>query len=68
LRIWSSRTAAGWQWAAHLETLGGESLRFNDPAALLAHLHTLIAGSDGVAALHTGPRSGAEQHERSEGA
>jgi len=39
LRIWRSRAVSGQQWVARLEYLPeGESQRFGDPEALLAHL------------------------------
>jgi hypothetical protein len=43
LHLYRSRAVSGWQWAARLEHLpGGESVRFRDPAALLAHLQALV--------------------------
>jgi hypothetical protein len=43
LRIWRSRAVSGWQWAARLQHLpDGQSVRFSDPAALLAHLQALV--------------------------
>jgi hypothetical protein len=53
LRLWRSRAASGWQWAARLDRLPeGESHRFRDPEALLAHLRTVLEASvsppDGV--------------------
>lgn len=47
LHIYRSRAVRGWQWGARLEQLpGGESRRFTDPEALLAHLRTLIRAGD----------------------
>jgi hypothetical protein len=43
LHIYRSRAASGWQWAARLEHLpGGESRRFTDREALLAHLQAIV--------------------------
>jgi hypothetical protein len=43
LHLYRSRAVSGWQWAARLEYLPcGESLRFNDSEALLAHLRALV--------------------------
>ena len=47
LHIYRSRAVSGWQWAARLESLpGGESWRFNDPEALLAHLRSIAGPGD----------------------
>lgn len=47
LHLYGSRAAGGWQWAARLEHLsGGESVRFTDPEALLAHLRTVLWAGD----------------------
>jgi hypothetical protein len=44
LHVYRSRAVSGWQWAARLEHLpSGESWRFTDPAALLAHLRIVLA-------------------------
>ena len=43
LHIYRSRAVSGWQWAARLDALTeGTQVRFSDPAALLAHLQTLL--------------------------
>jgi len=45
LRIWRSRAVSGRQWVARLDHLpDGESRRFGDPEALLAHLQGLVRG------------------------
>lgn len=47
LRIWRSRAVSGWQWAARLQHLpDGQSRRFSDPEALLAHLQAVVRAGD----------------------
>jgi hypothetical protein len=56
LHIWRSRATSGRQWAARLDHLpGGESLRFSDPAVLLAHLQALVQAGE-----HSEPPVGAD--------
>jgi hypothetical protein len=59
LRIWRSQTVRGWQWAARLEHLGGESRLFSDPEALLAFLREVLWNTDGGALLSPHEPSGA---------
>ncbi len=43
LKIYRNRGVSGWQWAARLvDVSGGETVRFSDPEALLAHLERVI--------------------------
>jgi hypothetical protein len=47
LHLYRSRAVRGWQWAARLEHVqSGESLRFTDPEALLAHLRTVLRAGE----------------------
>jgi hypothetical protein len=47
LQIYRGQTVSGRQWGARLvHVSGGESLRFGNPEALLAHLRRVIAGVD----------------------
>jgi hypothetical protein len=47
LHLYRSRSVSGRQWAARLDRLtDGESLRFSDPEALLAHLQALVRALD----------------------
>ena len=46
LHLYRSRAVRGWQWAARLEHLGGESRRFSDPEALLAHLRAILLAAE----------------------
>jgi hypothetical protein len=65
LHVYRSRAPNGWQWAARLEHLpGGESIRFTDPEALLAHLRTLMWGVDQVIAPRDTP-AGSDRAETS---
>lgn len=59
LHLYRSRAVSGAQWAARLEHLpSGESWRFTDPEALLAHLRSIAApggpaGTPAETAPHT---------------
>jgi hypothetical protein len=47
LRIWRSRAVSGRQWVARLDQLPeGESRRFSDPEALLAHLRAILLAAE----------------------
>ena len=47
LHVYRSRAVSGWQWAARLEHLpSGESWRFTDLEALLAHLRSIAGSGD----------------------
>lgn len=39
VRVWRSKSPAGWQWSGQLERIpGGEILHFTDPTLLLTYL------------------------------
>lgn len=47
LHIYRSRAVSGWQWVARLEHLpSGESVRFGELEALLAHLRSIARPGD----------------------
>ncbi len=47
VRVWRSKSPAGWQWSGQLERIpGGEILYFRDPALLLAYLRQALCRDD----------------------
>jgi hypothetical protein len=43
VRVWRSKSTAGWQWSGQLERIpSGEILHFSDPVLMLAYLRQAL--------------------------
>jgi hypothetical protein len=47
VRVWRSKSPAGWQWSGQLEHVpSGEVLRFSDPMLMLTYLREAFCGDE----------------------